>query len=69
MSNAKKGNTKTTPKKDDAPKEINVSEEIKKIESEIIEESIKITKNEVSSCYTLVIKTKRLLELRLMESK
>lgn len=69
MSNAKKGNAKTNTKNDDAPKELNVSEEIKKIESEIIEESIKITKNEVSSCYTLVIKTKRLLELRLMESK
>lgn len=69
MSNAKKGNTKTNAKTDDAPKELNLPEEIKKIENEIIEESIKITKNEVSSCYTLVIKTKRLLELRLMESK
>lgn len=62
-----KNNTK---KNDDATetKKVDLKTEIENIEKDIIDESIKITKNEVSSCYTLVIKTKRLLELRLMQS-
>lgn len=63
---ASKNNTKATqPKNVEPKKDLNVM--ISDLEREIVEESIKITKNETSSCYTLVIKTKRLLELRLMK--
>lgn len=58
---------KNYTKKPNASKS-DIAKEIGQIERDIIDESIKITKNEVSSCYTLVMKTKRLLELRLMQS-
>lgn len=69
MSNAKKGNSKNTSKNNETKKDLSLPEELEKVKNEIIEESIKITKNEISSCYGLVMKTKRLLELRLMENK
>lgn len=63
---AKKDGDNNTPTENEN-KKLDLETEIAKVEQEIIAESIKITKNEVSSCYTLVVKTKRLLELRLMK--
>lgn len=76
MSKGKK-NTKTVdtnPDADTTPLEDQINSQesddvieltpVEKLEKDIVAEAIKITKNETSSCYGLVIKTKELLALK-----
>lgn len=57
--------TNQTKKNDDAKPtlEDNINK-LDVLKDEIVDEAIKITKNEISSCYTLVQKTKELLNLQ-----
>ncbi len=50
--------------KDDESTKLSPEDKLSQLEREILDEAIRITKNETTSCYVMVQKTKELLKIK-----